>query len=333
LDEGKELSLWGKDDSAGAWSYRLSAGKFKLILSYEHSRTEKDMDHWAGKVQTEALEVEVKAAADPAKEESKPVRVDGVDFQVVADRRWPLPAEGKQQTVAIQLRVTNTTDKDVHFLIWEQPTVELTTADGKKLEWGYGRNGTAPVMFMLVEAGKSRMFSRTATLYGRVGDTFPRVEGRDNSGGLWYYTGIGPGKYKLTVAYANKQAKGNDLDLWVGKVVTEAVEVEIPNDVAAAPLSKEKAVTLAQAAAEQALDGAYAKYRNDVKVQHGIDRPEHEGYWIRPKDQLTITEKDGILTVRWQNAAKVGFYYDVTIEVSTHGQVKVVSAQAGFSPK
>src|SRR4051812_20784551 len=68
---------------------------------------------------------------DGARRYSKPVRVNGVDFEVVAETAWRRPAEVYGVAGAsIGLRISNRSDKDVTFDLGDTLRVGLKAADG-----------------------------------------------------------------------------------------------------------------------------------------------------------------------------------------------------------
>jgi len=194
--------------------------------------------------------VETKIVAEPdadAKVRSKAVRENGVDFAAVADKTWHMPAAGKNQAVDIGLRITNASGKDLSFVLWEQPAVELTTADGKKLTFGYARKATAPPTMLSLAAGKATTVSRSARLEWLPDNTGVRLTGTDDSGGWWWFDDLRAGKYRLSLGYENKeQGEG----FWVGKVQTEVVEITVA-EVKAALADDEGVVKLTLSSAKK----------------------------------------------------------------------------------
>jgi hypothetical protein len=74
--------------------------------------------------------------------------------------------------------------------------------------------------------------SRSATLSWNDKKAL-RFGGPDNSGGQWTYSDLTPGKFKLAMQYeyyTEQQRKG----VWIGKVTTEPVEIEIRDNARAA---------------------------------------------------------------------------------------------------
>jgi hypothetical protein len=154
---------------------------------------------------------------------SKPVRVNGVDFEVVARSIWLRPAEvyGVAGT-NIGLRLSNKSDKDVTFDLADTLRIGLKSADNKELV-----SGAVPKRFVAkpikVAAGKSETVRLPAHLF----HTRVRLVclGLDTGVGYeWLTQDIPPGKYRLCLYYENNQ-KGDDI--WHGKVQTESLEIQV----------------------------------------------------------------------------------------------------------
>ncbi|OAI47268.1 hypothetical protein AYO44_09810 [Planctomycetaceae bacterium SCGC AG-212-F19] len=149
---------------------------------------------------------------------------NGVDFQAVADHVWTVPAANAKTTVDIAFVISNNTDKAHTFLIWEAPLVHLATADGQELRRLFGRDGTAPVTRLVVAAGKTATVSRKAVLERAADGKTLVLRGNDDSGGVWWFDGLQPAKYVLTLSYENiLPGKGE----WGGSVKTEPVEITV----------------------------------------------------------------------------------------------------------
>jgi len=168
-------------------------------------------------------ETETKVVED-GKVRSKVVHANGVDFQAVADKVWIVPAANKGTRVDIALVISNSTDKEQTFLIWEMPRVHLATTDGKELRWRFARDGTRPVTRLVVAAGKTATVSRQAVLGQATDRKTLSLGGDDDSGGVWWFDGLQATKYVLTLSYENNlQSKGE----WGGSVKTEPVEITV----------------------------------------------------------------------------------------------------------
>ncbi len=130
-DDGKTLSLGGTDDSAGHWRFDgLRPGKYQLVVDYYTGDwAEGKPDRWVGKVRTEPVEFEIL----DARNESKPVRVEGLEFKALAPARIAAPSPGGKVDVDIGMHVVNVSDKPLTVWTDDAARPRLTTADGKEL--------------------------------------------------------------------------------------------------------------------------------------------------------------------------------------------------------
>lgn len=119
---------------------------------------------------------------------------------------------------------------------------------------------------------------------------------------------------------------------WTGKIATGTVDFTIgkPQPIivpprGAGPITKERAIPLAQAAAERALQ---ANYRPAAGV-----KPAHQGAWITDAEKTAnVTEKkSGGWTIRWTHFPKQGFSYNVKVDVSAAGATTVREVFASYS--
>src|SRR5205823_5166934 len=117
----------------------LAPGRYKLVFWYsapsrkkEEKQKDDDAVTWAGEAVTR--EVFVELGEDPTQEvapgpdlltkdfagplrivESKPVTVNGAKFVIAAQAEWRLGKAGEAVSIEIQLRITNTTKRDLLF--------------------------------------------------------------------------------------------------------------------------------------------------------------------------------------------------------------------------
>jgi RNA polymerase sigma factor (sigma-70 family) len=169
-------------------------------------------------------------AAQPADKQvhSKPVRLDGLEFETVTDARWPVPAANKSTDVGLTLHITNRSDKEVVLSDERAVGVRLTTADGKDLEVRpLPVDAIRKQMPIRLAAGKSVAIPAQAKLKWQGAGTALCLEVQPRSGAVDVTDGLQPGKYLLRFTYANG-AK----DRGAG-VATEPVSVEIVQAVAA----------------------------------------------------------------------------------------------------
>jgi hypothetical protein len=182
---------------------------------------------------------------------SKPVQHDDLEFQLVSDAIWPLPARAGNSNpklelptgaspVRFQLRITNHQKNDIRLLSIVGTPV-LQSADGTEFKVDfYGGNGLGVPKFISLAAGQTITVKGGARLYGddRKGTALGWV---DEFGTHWGIDGIKPGKYVLRLRY-NTQRHAEDWTLvknsgaWLGEVRTAEVPVEIVDLQASQPV-------------------------------------------------------------------------------------------------
>jgi RNA polymerase sigma factor (sigma-70 family) len=158
------------------------------------------------------------------KARSEPVRVNGVDFEVVTDARWLVPVPGKSTQIALGLRVTNRTDRELTFNLSDTFTLDVRNANGKALGYDYSRWGSRRVPQLRLAAGRSDTVSWPGQLQWREDGETLQLTGMDPSGGTWIIAGVRPGTCAVRWRYQTTERPN---DLWVGKVETKAARVEV----------------------------------------------------------------------------------------------------------
>ncbi len=186
------------------------------------------------------------AVTSGGRKESKPTRVNGAEFTAFATAQWVAPARGATQDVELGLRVTNISDKEEDFsltnldaaslalptqdaLQWRgAASLALSREDGEILPCRYDCSGSSPAGYASLGAGKDATVPYWTVPYnGRLAWSDDaktmRLSGTDDSRSHWWFDGLRPGKYLLTVEYENTKAGA----YWQGKVKTEPVDFEI----------------------------------------------------------------------------------------------------------
>jgi len=168
---------------------------------------------------------------EEAGRETRAITRNGALFEIVTDRVWKIPALENEagNVVDLALRVTNKTRAPLRFNRFDTFRLALSAPGGKALPFLGGRNavrfgeGVSPPLL----PGQALVISRQARLI-RLKDGGLRLIGPEESGGIWYFDGLGPGRYKIQFIYGNRSSRIGSLDeFWVGEVTTPAVEVEL----------------------------------------------------------------------------------------------------------
>lgn len=164
----------------------------------------------------------------PALKETDPVRVNGLDFQLVASVVWVTPAEKHETTIPLKLKVTNQTDKAVQLDLFDTLNIQMKDAEGTELRMVATRDRSFRPNPLTVDKGQIGTIDRTAKLQPldeKLGQV--RLVGSDGAGGIWYFDGLKPGKHTVRITYQNAEAGTKDVPIWVGKATTNELTVEI----------------------------------------------------------------------------------------------------------
>jgi hypothetical protein len=164
-------------------------------------------------------------------QEARGVTCNGALFETVADRIWKIPAVGDEagSVVDLALRITNRAETPLRFNKFDTLRVALSGPDEKALPLHGGRNVTraGQAVSPPLLPGQALVISRQGRLT-RLKDGGLRLMGSEEFGGIWYFDGLGPGRYKVQFIYGNPTSRIGDADaVWVGEVTTPAVEVEV----------------------------------------------------------------------------------------------------------
>jgi len=192
------------------------------------------------------------SSTQPAKadlKESEPVRVNGVDFQLVAPVVWVVPTDKMEETtIPWKLKVTNQTGKDIEFDVEGAWRITLTDADGKERMWLTKTEGI-PQRPVLVVQGHNILLDHTV-LFKRMGWEASESYVRALDGtSAWGPVGLKLGQYAISVSYESR-----DESVWSGKVITKAVQFEITDKRATTQPATAEAAWKAVVAALQAGD-------------------------------------------------------------------------------
>ncbi len=227
---------------------------------------------WTGQIASRPVEFEIGDQGVPTPQASKPVRVNGAEFQVIAPLIWRIPMSEQPTTfIPLELRVSNHSDKALQLNLGD--CVHLKDAVGNELSIQRDGDSDFPFKPVVVAKTKSARIDRHATLsVGATEGTF-RLSGADGLAGVWFFDDLLPGQYTLFMTYENTaeaseqtvKAYGplatdpKDVPFWSGKVTTEELTIEITDTtvLAAAEAAWQKVLATLQAGDKKAL-GAVA---------------------------------------------------------------------------
>ena len=177
-----------------------------------------------------ALAVPRETATKPPEEKmifSRPVRVNGVDFRVVTERRWLAPAApATSRPIELGLRITNRTMEELVF--YDFALVHITSLDGKELtkhRLPQARQAARQLAPVKLAAGKSLTVPIISScLYRKPGLKELDWSG-DPIGPLDQVASLQVGqKYNVSLSYKPSMEGKN---VWQGQVCTAKVLVEI----------------------------------------------------------------------------------------------------------
>ena len=265
------------------------------------------------------------------------VEKDGVVFEIVLPERvWLIPENkpGSSSSIHLGLRITNKSDKPLHFNGYDTIIPEILMPDGKEAHRWEGPQATErhrqpqETDFPLVMPGKSVTLSIRTDLF------WPTLEDRTLMFRWWhasgspgrYFDDLKPGPHKVRLVYKNQhktleveypRRKVLDDNVWTGRIVTPSVQVllrEIGKDSLSTTVrprvAKAQALRLAKAAAEK-----------DLNARAGETLIELDG-------KPTIADNEDAWAFTWRGVSKAGGYV-VTIRVDNSGQVRVLQSKIG----
>lgn len=225
--DGQMLRLTGWNNYDSEWWFDgLGPGEYLLRAEYD----------WVGvgKIETEPVRFTIVPTRTGLKQ-SKPVRVNGFDFQTVVEPRQG-PLQDGMQPITFGLSITNRTDKSLLFNMFDTRGIGLRNAAGQEIHCSYEREETDYTGSVRVGPGKTETVLYDASICPGDGNTLNVFT--DESLGTWSILGLVPGKYFLRFGYGNSpkrlewflpSAPGPEeiKSYWYGDVETAEVEFEI----------------------------------------------------------------------------------------------------------
>jgi hypothetical protein len=166
---------------------------------------------------------------------SDPVRVNGLEVQIVCSIAWTLPKSSKSEDIPLQIWMTNKTDKRICVNLSELQII-LIDSGGNERQKPLGSNASVPIAPVTIDEGQSLTLDRPVK-FERAPDGF-LLEWNDGSGFIWSCNELMPERYSLQVLYQNaahmKEPSKMGMALgwstgpfWVGRIVTAPLAVVI----------------------------------------------------------------------------------------------------------
>jgi hypothetical protein len=242
-------------DGTGAQSIigPLKPGRYKLVFWYsvlpgkEKTQKKGDPPTWAGKAVTNEVSIKVldetmrgivtgkqdlRVFTEPIRiRESKPVKVNGVQFVLVAQADWKPAKRGKIVPIEIQLRITNLGKTALMFPTFDTFGLRILNWTGAKIMPRGGRDITIMTRPVLLPGGASYSVCRRADLHWDAITKASELRYYDGTGWEFYFGPLKHGRYKLAFWYgvgSNGPFKTErDPATWLGGVVIGDVVIEV----------------------------------------------------------------------------------------------------------
>lgn len=168
---------------------------------------------------------------EEVRQKTRGTTCNGALFEMVADRVWriPAPGDGAGSVVELALRITNLTKTPLRFNRFDTLRLALFAPDGRAVPFEGGRNATRPgeAVSPPLLPGEALVISRQRRLIPLKNGGL-RLIGSEEFGGIWYFDGLGPGRYKVQCIYGNLVSGIGDVNaVWVGEAATPLQEVEL----------------------------------------------------------------------------------------------------------
>jgi hypothetical protein len=159
-----------------------------------------------------------------------PTRVNGMEFKLITDEEWVVPAPGNEIAVNLHLEVTNIADRVCRLYLYQDVTFVLQDSTGRNLTGGRGRTRSMAVAKVspLLAKGESvtKSFQARAVPVGDGAGLGLYWE--DAFSTYWTFRVPSWGTYRLGLIYENdKRATDGGEPLWVGRAETALETVVI----------------------------------------------------------------------------------------------------------
>ena len=184
----------------------------------------------------------IDASAEPLKylelSKSKPVEVNGLEFVAATQSQWIIHSPEENESVEVQLLITNKSGHDLIFRTFDTFTVQLKNANGTQIRPGGGRDGTMYSPSVVIPAGDTYCLSRRDELlwdYSTNNSPITRAfDYWDGTGSVATFGLHNLGHYTLSFGAFSSQ-KDSDresqrlggLPVWTGTAQTKEVPFEI----------------------------------------------------------------------------------------------------------
>jgi RNA polymerase sigma factor (sigma-70 family) len=207
----------------------VQPGKYVLTAEYDEDKPPgSSRPFWTGSVKTEPVAFEI---VETAANESKPVRVEGLEFTAIAPTRAAAPPPGGKTDADIGMRVVNVSEKSLVLTTFDVMRLRLITPDGKEMDPQMRARKDTPKITppVTLAPGDHWDWRPQASLQWTTDRATLMLTGPDGRGvaGEWSFTSLHPGRYRLVVEYVNTTMEETQVPNWVGTAATEPVDFEV----------------------------------------------------------------------------------------------------------
>src|SRR5262249_16859338 len=146
------------------------------------------------------------AQEEPSQQEKKPVKVNGVEFQVVSQPVWKIPERGGSTPIKLGLQFTNDDrEKKVYFYLFDTVFVNMRPQGGEWIQMEGGRNvfPRRNTLSHVLGRCQSYTFSYPDAKLRWVRDEL-RLVLVDQPSEYHCFPGLAPGKYEVVISYRNE---------------------------------------------------------------------------------------------------------------------------------
>jgi len=164
--------------------------------------------------------------------ESDPQQISGLEFSVVTQSDWVHSGhKSSQETIVLQLRVTNRTDKEILFPTFDSFRFILKGADGKALPATGGRDATRITPNILLQPKASYSLPIKATLQRQNDGKGLAFVIQDGTGSIEMYA-VKTGDHLLSLnvfpTHYDFEKEGKlTAPLWKGEGTTKDIKVKV----------------------------------------------------------------------------------------------------------
>jgi len=165
---------------------------------------------------------------------SAPVEINGLEFVAATQAQWVVAASGKQESIEVQLFITNHTREDLAFRLFDTFELILKNNDGTDVRSTGVRDGTNLSPPVLIRAGDTYCLNRQTQLNWKLEGKLCEFFYWDGTGTCTHYRPLAAGSHSLVFRFKSTQqdaaGEGKNLKgmlIWSGEGQTQNASFEI----------------------------------------------------------------------------------------------------------